>query len=297
MGASRLRVLVTIPHAFLDLPGSARYGSEEGNAAVRAAALVRCVSALWQAFGPGHRLIGPTDPACNAAHAALAVVVCSAGEQHLADALPPGLAHHHRTDLHPRELGFACHQLLRANLGLFDWFGYLEDDLELTDALWFDKLAWFNAAFGPDAMLLPNRFEVSTGPVPKLFIDGAMDDPAAAAAFQDVAVRPRLEAPWLGRSLAFRRVANPHAGCFFADAAQMAVLAAHPEFGRFSTAFRGPLESAATLPPLRSFAVYKPARANASFLELRHLDQRHLDRRVRYERTPGGLRKIVTEDP
>ncbi len=292
-----MRVLVTVPHAFLDLPSAARYGSEGGDAPVRAAALLRCVSALWQAFGPGHRLIGPDDPACNISHAALAVVVCTTGSQHLAGTLPPGLAHHHRTDLHPRQLGFACHQLLRANLGLFDWFGYLEDDLELTDALFFDKLAWFNAAFGPGVMLLPQRLEVSTGPVPKLFIDGVMDDPAAAAPFQDTATRPLLEAPWLGRKLAFCRPQNPHAGCFFADAGQMAAMATHPEFGQFSTAFRGPLESAATLPPLRSFDVYKPARENASFLELRHLDQRQLDRRVSYTREPNGVRKTVRDDP
>ena len=222
------------------------------------------------------------------------MVVCTTGDQHLVDTLPPGLVHHARTELHPRALGFACQALLKANLGRFDWYGFLEDDCEVSDPLWFDKLAWFNQSFGSlGAFLQPNRFEVSSGPVPKLFVDGPLANPASSAALQDVTVRPRLVAMALGRPVTFRRVGNPHAGCFFASAGQMATMAAHEEFGRFSDAFTGPLESAATLPPLRSFAVYKPARENASFLELRHLGARVLDHTVRYTMAEGGLCRAV----
>ena len=70
-------------------------------------------------------------------------------------------------------------------------------------------------------------------------------------------------------------------------------MAAHPEFGRYTDTFNGPLESAATLPVLRSFAVYKPARENASFLEIRHLHQRMLDHTVRYTLQNDGLLKTV----
>ena len=288
-----MRILIAIPHAFLSRP-EAQYGSETGDAAGRGAALRRCVTALHQAFGTGHRLHGQDDLACNTGRTGLAVAVCTSGDQHLVDTLPPGLVHHERTSLHPRLLGFACQALLKANLGRFDWFGYLEDDCELADPLWFDKLAWFNQSFGGlGAFLQPNRFEVSEGPVPKLYIDGALTDPAASAALQDISVRPRLIASALGRSFSFRRVENAHSACFFASAAQMAVLAAHEEFGRFADAFTGPLESAATLPILRSFAVYKPARENADFLELRHVSGRVLDHTVRYTKIQGGLQKTV----
>ena len=40
----------------------------------------------------------------------------------------------------------------------------------------------------------------------------------------------------------------------------------------------GPLESAATLGIMRHFRVYKPARENAAFLEIEHLDRRYLGR-------------------
>ena len=289
-----MRILVTIPHACLDLPGTARYGSERGDRAGRAAMLQRCVAALRQSFGPQHRLVGPDDPACNTGHHALTVAVCTASDQHVADTLPSGAAYHHRTELHPRLLGFACHGLLKANLGQFDWFGYLEDDLELVDGLFFDKLAWFNATFGPGVMLQPNRYEISDGPVPKLYIDGALANEAATQPFQDITVRPRLEGAALGRSYAFQREANPHSGCFFADAAQMAVMAVHPAFGAYSDEFIGPLESAASLPPMRSFDVYKPARENAAFLEIRHLGQQMLDKIVHYRLEGDVLSKLVT---
>ncbi len=292
-----MKILVVIPHAFLGRPANARHGSEGGDAAARAAVLLRCVSALHQTFAPGHRLAGPDDPLANTDRAQLCTVLVTTGEQHLAGTLPPGLVQHHRTELNPRHLGFECQAILQANLGAFDWYCTLEDDLELTDSLFFDKLAWFNAAFGPGVMLQPNRFEVSTGPVPKLFVDGALHDEAAAAPFQDIAVRPRLMATALGRSVVFRRVANPHAGCCFASAAQMAVLAAHPDYAKYADAFHGPLESAATLMSMRCFDVYKPAIENASFLEVRHLDQRLLDRRVQYVMRENRLVKLVSAEP
>ncbi len=288
-----MRILITIPHALLHVPGG-RYGSESGDAAERGAALRRCVAGLHQTFGTGHRLHGQDDLACNTGHAGLAVAVVTTADRHLVDTLPPDLVHHERTTLPPRLLGFACQALLKANLGRFDWYGFLEDDCELADPLWFDKLAWFNQSFAElGALLQPNRFEVSDGPVPKLYIDGNLTDPAAAAALQDIHVRPRLIATAFGRAFTFRRVENAHAGCFFASAEQMAVLAAHPEFGRYADTFTGPLESAATLPILRSFAVYKPARENADFLELRHLSRRVLDHTVRYTKIEGGLQKTV----
>ena len=288
-----MRILVTIPHAFFNKPETARYGSEAGDAAGRAAVLLRTISALHHAFYPGNRTIAIEDEAANTDRVGLTIVVCTTGDAHLADTLPPGLAYHHKVDVHPRLLGFSCHALMKANLELFDWFCYLEDDIELTDALFFDKLAWFNASFGADALLQPNRYEVSTGPVSKLYVDGQLRDGNATAAFQDVTVRPRLLAPALGRTMEFRRTANPHSGCFFANAAQMATLAQHPAFGVVDNAFCGPLESAASLAVMRCFDVYKPSPQNASFLEVRHLDARMLDRWVIYTKQEGGLLKTI----
>lgn len=236
------------------------------------------------------------DPRCNSStEASLEIVLCTTGDAHLAHTLPAHLAHRYTTGLAPRLLGFAAQSILRDNAGRFDWYGYLEDDCEITDGLFFSKLGWFNAEFGPDALLQPNRFEISAGPVvQKLYIDsrivGAPPPMRPAGSLQ-------LEAAALARRWRFRRVSNPHAGCFFADAGQMARLAADPAFGHYSEAFIGPLESAATLPVLRNFAVYKPALENASFLEMRHIDQRLLDERLFFSvNAEGEIMRTVTPE-
>ena len=290
-----MRILVTIPHAFLDLPTTAWYGSEGGNAAKRGAALLQCAASLRAAFGLNLRLGGEEFPLCNPANVSLTIVVCTSGDQHLVPTLPPDLVVHHPMDMHPRMLGFGCQALLQANLGHYDWYCYVEDDIEVSDPMLFDKLTWFNSCFGDKALLQPNRYEVSTGPVSKLYIDGHLVDAGASARFQDLTIRPRVMAAAFGRRFTFTKTNNPHAGCFFASAAQMAVMAAHPEFGRYSDAFNSSLESAATLPLMQNFDVYKPAPDNASFLEVRHLHQRILDVEVHYTRMQNGIRKTVTD--
>ena len=74
----------------------------------------------------------------------------------------------------------------------------------------------------------------------------------------------------------FQRINNPHSGCFFLTAAQLARWAEQPDFAVPSARLFGPLESAATLGIMQYFRAYKPARENAAFLEIEHLDRRCL---------------------
>ena len=273
-----MRLLVTIPHYYRALPRQGFYGSELDAPAVRAAMVTRCLASLHQAFGPRQLLSGVVPAAANEAISAeLDVYVVTTAEEHLVPHLPPALFKHVAVGVAPRELGFACHKLLQYHAASYDWFAYLEDDIEVTDPLLFDKLGWFNAQFGGRALLQPNRFEVADDlSVMKLYVDGGMMRPGEAARFQDTTVRPRLEAEALGRRLVFQRVPNVHSGCFFLGEAQMRRLAAEPAFGVPADDFIGPLESAATLMPMRCFEVYKPARENAAFLEVHHLGRRFL---------------------
>jgi len=61
----------------------------------------------------------------------------------------------------------------------------------------------------------------------------------------------------------------------------MSQWAARPEFLNRDTSFVGPLESAASFAVTRFFRAYKPARENAGFLEIRHLDNRYLGTRIK----------------
>ena len=215
---------------------------------------------------------------CNARMAeSIDVFVCTTGEHHLVETLPEGCFRHHATEAESRLLGYECHAVLAEHLDAYDVFAYLEDDTLIDDPLFFWKLTWFVASVGPDAVLQPNRYEMSADPpIHKLYIDGPLVDPSVSVRFQDRTDRPVLKGHALGRELEFERVDNPHSGCFFLTAEQMRHWAAQPFFLDRATGFWGPLESAATLGIMRGFRVYKPSPANAAFLEVRHLDQRYL---------------------
>jgi hypothetical protein len=277
-----MRILFAIPHYFAP-SAAANYGSERSRPEARALATRLCVASLWQNFSEAQSLMDgfqqdfrPANPRLSAT---VTVALCTTGSHHLLPYLGGCSLHHISTVAEPRFLGFECHKVLRSGLGQYDYFAYLEDDLRIADPLFFVKLAWFTAQFGDAVVLQPNRFELADDPAPyKLYIDGNPFDRGAVGG-QRSGGQPRIAATAFGRPLAFQRVANPHAGCFFLSAAQLATWADQADFGVPSAAFHGPLESAATLGIMRHFRVYKPARENAGFLEIEHLDRRYLGRR------------------
>ena len=274
-----MRLLVTIPHFRRSSPGEpALYGSESGDAAARLRQVGHCIAALHQTFGPRQSLAAtPPTPANATLGAEIDVVLVTTGDQHLADRLPRHLFTQVGTDIPARNLGFACHEIMREQAGAYDYFAYLEDDIAVTDPLFFAKLAWFSQQFGHSALLQPNRYELAPDlETMKLYIDGDTIDPSLAARYQDTGTRPRLLAEAFGRSFLFERVDNVHSGCFFLSAPQLARVAASPMFGKPTAEFFGPLESAATLMIMRAFEVYKPARENAGLLEVQHAGRRFL---------------------
>ncbi len=274
-----MRLLVTIPHFCRRNPGEpALYGSESGDTATRLRQVGRCIAALHQTFGPRQSLAAtPPTPANTTLGAAVNVVLVTTGDQHLSDDLPRHLFTQVGTDVPARNLGFACHEIMREQAGAYDYFAYLEDDIAVTDPLFFAKLTWFSQQFGQSALLQPNRYELASDlETMKLYIDGNTIDPSLAARYQDTGTRPRLLAEAFGRSFLFERVDNVHSGCFFLSAPQLARVAASPMFGKPTAEFFGPLESAATLMIMRAFEVYKPARENAGLLEVHHAGRRFL---------------------
>jgi hypothetical protein len=250
---------------------------------VRARALTDCITALHQTFGTGQAYIAAPQTTCNELVAAeIVVILCTSRGHHLVDRLPAPLFQHKETAADPPFLGYECHSVLADNLGHFEYYCFLEDDLLINDPLFFWKQRWFNAAVGDRAVLQPRRFELAPAPpLYKLYIDGPIRDPTIAPRFQDKSVRPLVRARSFGTEIAFERVDNPHSGCFFLNEAQMRLWANAPYFLDRASDYWGPLESSATLGVMRTFEVYKPALANAGFLEIRHLDNRYLRQRVR----------------
>jgi hypothetical protein len=146
----------------------------------------------------------------------------------------------------------------------------LEDDLITRDPWLLTKVSWFTQNIGNDKLLQPNRYELAhEGVSRKAYLDG--DLPVnITKEYQDIREWHELSSTVLGTKVTFRRAANPHAGCFFLNAEQMADWAARPYFLDRNVGFVGPLESAASLGIMRTFRIYKPALENASFLEIEH---------------------------
>src|SRR3954447_2841398 len=274
-------ILFTIPHHFTR-NGTGAHGSEGGLAEIRARAIRLCLASLQQNFAESQALtdgrggihIHSANPGLSAT---ITIALCTTGDSHLVPELEGCPFNHIRTNAEPPYLGFECHKVLRSGLGRYDYFAYLEDDLRLADGLFFTKLAWFNSEFGDGAVLQPNRFELVDEPAPyKLYIDGNLHDSSISPALQQVDNERHIEAAAFGHRIAFQRVDNPHSGCFFLTAAQLARWAEQPDFAVPSARLFGPLESAATLGIMQYFRAYKPARENAAFLEIEHLDRRYL---------------------
>jgi hypothetical protein len=289
------RVLFVIPHFYAQ--GNGFYGSTGSDVEVRIRCLEKVISGLHQSLGSRQAFLlslqqhvpgkgnGHLIRANDSYSSSVDVMICTTGENHLLGHLGSlnKMLHHVEVTSEPIKLGFACHEVLRQQLGKYDWYCYLEDDLLISDALFFSKLEWFLKEFGEEVTLSPHRFERSMNEsVHKLYHDGLVR-PDFTAAWQDITDQQYLSSEQLGMNMRFERWPNPHSGCFFLNARQMEQWASKPFFGDYDSSFAGPLESAASLGIIKTFRQYKPSPVNAAFLELEHLHPRYLGEALKFE--------------
>jgi len=276
-----MRILFTVAHYYKAKEGF--YGSQRADPKPRIDALTRLIATLHASFGKRQGLLDPPRRQLFETNGQwrdeIEVVVCTTGDAHLAGALPQNLFRHHSTAAEPMLLGYECHAVLKEGLGRFDYYCYLEDDILVDDPWFFRKLAWFTKEAGDRALLQPNRYELSPADkVHKLYIDCNLLKPELSEKYQNVKLRPEIQKRVMNEKVVLKRVNNPHAGCFFLNAKQMAKWAEQPYFLDRATDFGGPLESAATLGVMRCFECYKPARECAAFLEVEHMHPRYMGR-------------------
>lgn len=270
-----MRILFAIAH-FFNPSDSGKHASQRKDPRPRIQALAVAIASLHQVFSKSQCTIDIAQrmavPANQLQAHEIDIVICTTGNYHLLDRLPLP-AHfykHHPTQAEPMLLGFSCQELFRDSLEKYDYYCFLEDDLIISDPWFFIKLAWFTKMTGTRNLLQPNRYEVSSqGLVRKAYIDGDLA-PRVTAPFQNVREAPEFQGQVMGNQVIFRRALNPHSGCYFLNAAQIAYWAEQPYFLDKDTSFVGPLESAATLGIMKTFKIYKPAPSNAGFLEIQH---------------------------
>ncbi|MBF0375287.1 MAG: hypothetical protein HQL39_17970 [Alphaproteobacteria bacterium] len=279
-----MKILVAIPH-YYDRASRSRYGSGYMGRMGRAAILETMLSGLFDLFEGGAGLVDwrTADeaagivpnllPANVEPRVSLDVVLCTVEDRHLVGCLDPALVRkitHLISRDRPPMLGFVARDVLGRHREGYDWFCYFEDDTMPVDRLTFDKLA--AATPSPEVVILPNRFEIDPArPNRKLYTDGPCHFRMSEEQGRLLLPKGGFTIRHGGEQVRLQKVVNPHSGCFLLSAAQMDVYAASPAFREFSSEYVGPLESAATLGLLKTFQVFKPARENADFLEVRHL--------------------------
>lgn len=276
-----MRVLVTIPHVF-NPDGGGKYASLSADPKPRILALTKCLRALHGLYGKNqiyfhyhkHQLY--ELPANQNPSVQLDIIICTTQGLHVLDRIPVSsdFYQHQPTDCDPMLLGFQCHGFLKKNLGNYDYYCYLEDDLILQDPSFFQKLMWFNSSVDNTWVLQPNRFEWVTQQnyIIKNYIDPELlfktGQPGEFAHYfnDNLTILARL----MNQEIVIKRAENPHSGCFFLNQKQMEYWAIQDYFSKIDCRFFGPLESAATLGLARTFRVYKPAPETANFLEIQH---------------------------
>jgi len=288
------KALFVIPHFYG--AGNGFYGSTGNAASVRAKALEKTIAGIHQGLGSrqafllwlqqyvpekgnGHVIKSNAD-----FQSQVDIVVCTTQGKHLLDELrlPGHLYRHHPTQAEPMLLGFACHEVLRSQLGRYDWYCYLEDDIYINDPLFFQKMEWFITLYGQDTILAPHRFErSSTEPAHKMYVDGSVR-PDFTKPWQDVDDRRHLDADVMGMPLKFERWPNPNWGGFCLSAKQMEYWASRPYFADMDCSFAGSIESACNLGVIKTFRQYKPAPSCASFFEVEHLHPRYLGEQLKF---------------
>jgi len=281
-----MKLLFTVPHFYKPLDGI-EYSASSSSAQSRIDALNKLILALHQQFGSLQYALnyetGKPFQILEAPRHEIAIKICTTGDCHLLNQLsiPKNLYTHSPTSAEDLMLGFECHRILQGDLGQYDYYCFMEDDLIIQDSYFFEKLKAFNRLFGPENLLQPNRYEVSAGPpFIKVRLDGAIPM-TASQPFQDISQQRTLQLPFAGSLIKFQRAVNPHAGCFFLTHEQMQYWVRQPYFLDKDVSFVGRHEgptNAATLGIMKTFRVYKPVADSMNFLEIQHAAPRLVQR-------------------
>lgn len=275
-----VKILCVIPHFYrpkADHAAGGNNSSDINRKAERIAVLGETISAFHQLYG--NRVAGLDHwrkvawQAASPHRAEIDVIVCTVGDNHLLNSLriSPVLYRQAKfdEDFPPTRLGFGAHMTMRELAGQYDWYCYVEDDVIMTDPLFFRKRALFDARFGPEALLQPNRFENASAFGYKVYPDYVLGRPWTTM-HQDLSDRPELTMEFMGEAIRFERTSYPAAGSFCLNAAQLERWVSHPSFLDMDESFLGPLDSAGILSIMKAFRVYKPVLDHASFLEVKH---------------------------
>lgn len=245
----------------------------------RIAALNAEIVALHRYFGPNAFTINPNEAAQFASRSSkvLDIVIVTPRGKNLLEWIgieSPTITVEY-FDGDPLMLGFEAQRLMRERAGAYDVYGYMEDDLVITDPAFLDKISWFAEKFGGTALLMPRRYEQSsTDTLARVAFSPQLSKSDREFLFRNNPP-PVLSATWNGREQCFRIPMNPHAGCYFLTQAQLERWVKSPSFYDRDASWIDPLVSAATYAPGKLFNIYVAAEPDPWFLDIEHFGVRY----------------------
>ena len=272
-----MRILLAVVH-YWDPEGGGKHGSLRSNPRPRIEAFQQQLLAL-QRMGTRQSQLNietmAADPANGQLHHSIDVKVITDGEHHVLDRLDSpyrGLFQMVVTQpASPKHLGFEAQRFLASRLDEeYDLYAYFEDDLIVLDPWFFRKIDWFRSQAGDGCVVFPHRIELASEPhaVDRFFIDGPMPE----SQLRQILPTPEaaIGAQWPGGTLYFESPSNPHSGCFVLSRSQLYHWTQQSHWQDGDCSWVSPLESAATLGIAKTFRLFKPVMAQASWLEIQH---------------------------
>ena len=268
-----MRLLILIAHYFKASQGVSYLGSGDAPIA-KIAALNAAIVALHRYFGPNRSSLNKDDLQGQSSFTGdvLDIVVMTRREGNLLEHI--GIDNRaysvNYCNCDPEMLPFEAQRIMHERSEEYDMYAYMEDDLVVDDPAFFSKIAWFAGEFGPRAILLPIRYELSSTGLP------AKISLSVRLSTDDQAPFRRREAPeivcgrWNGAYQSFVRPTNPHAGCYVLTSTQLSDWIASSTFFDRDRSWIGPLESGATLAVGKEFAIYMPSTPDPWFLQIEH---------------------------
>ncbi len=277
-----MRILITIPH-YYKYDTKSLYGSGTQQAESRVQSFDKMLRAIRNLFNMPQamlqqefdEIVGPKlvyRPANTAMNYEVDICVCTTGEDHLLRRLnlPRGYFTMVPVEISsPLYLGYACHQVLKRNLGKYDYYCFMEDDIVLQDSMFFQKLRWFENQFGTECLLQPHLY--MTG-LHKIFFKEYVDFEFMqyTEKWIDYSKQPHLESEYLGEPLGFFKTRNPHTACFFLSAKQYERMSSREDYAAPLADFSDPMASAASLDIIKTFQIYKSDFSRGAFFEIEH---------------------------
>lgn len=136
-----MKILITIPH-YYNASSNSIHGSGKKDPKPRIQALSACLFATYSLFSASQCMIDIQNKKAVSVNNSfihdIDIVICTAEDKHLLEHLniPDNFYRHHQATLeNPKFLGFECQKILRENLGKYDYYCFMEDDLIINDPL------------------------------------------------------------------------------------------------------------------------------------------------------------------